>query len=485
MNILFVSSEIIPYASTGGLGDVASALPKALHDLGHTVIKVMPLYRSVMEGHFDVKDTGIRLDFAVGYRTMQAAVWKDQESPQTCFIRRDEYFDRAHLYGTSEGAYMDNCDRFVFFQKAVVALIDTLDVTVDVVHCNDWPTGLIPLYLEHGVRGFRRADGEKTVFTIHNLAYQGIFPGSEFATTGLPHACFSMNGLEFYQQMSFMKGGLTAADIITTVSRTYAREIQTPDGDCGLEDVLKSRRRDLIGIVNGVDYGLWEPSRDPFLHTPYSLDRIDGKKACKRDLVARAGLHMDTEVPLIGMVTRLADQKGLDILARAMPEMMKIDLGFILLGAGEEKYHRLCRSWMKQWPERFHFKCSYDEGWAHKIEGGADLYMMPSKFEPCGLNQLYSLRYGTVPIVYATGGLEDTIEAIHSDGVEGTGFKFTKYEPESLLRCIRQALRLHADRKLWRKIMKRAMKQDFSWTKPAREYCEVYEKLIKSKEDSS
>jgi len=479
MNIVYIASEIVPFASTGGLADIGSALPRALTRQGVQVWRVMPLYRQVAEGPFDLKDTGLRLDIPVGFKMHRAEVWMTEEpAPPTFFIRRDEFFDRTQLYSLPDRDYDDNFERFVFFQKAAVALIDALSLHPDIVHLSDWQTGLVPLFLKHGLQGIGRQCTEKTIFTIHNLAYQGIFPGSLYALTNLPFFCFNVGTAEFYGNVNCMKAGITTSDAVTTVSKTYAQEIQTEEAGLGLHGVLSRLGDRLVGILHGADYDVWDPSNDDHISASYNAADLGGKRKCKEDLIKLMGLTIPVETPLIGLVSRLVDHKGMDILAEAMAGLMSRDVAFVLLGMGQEKYHELCEQWAVKWPGRFAVRLGYDNPLAHRIEAGADLYLMPSRFEPCGLNQLYSLRYGTIPVVHATGGLEDTIEDIAPGAEQGTGFKFKSYTADGLLSAVDRALDLMKDRDRWISLMKRAMAQDFSWTRSADEHLNLYRRLL-------
>ena len=483
MKILYVASEINPFASTGGLADVTGALPRALaREAGVEVWRVMPLYHQVLERGFRPRDTGVRIEVPVGFRTHPAEIWVTEDpGPTTYFIRRDEFFDRSYLYGTPEKDYDDNFERFVFFQKAVVALMDALELKADVVHCNDWQTGLLPLFLRHGVRGMGRDNRERTVFTIHNLAFQGIFPGSSYGITNLPYLYFHLDGFEFYGNVSCMKAGITSSDCVTTVSQTYAREIQTEAYGCGLHGLLARLGPKLIGIQNGVDYEDFNPATDQQIAGRFDPQHLEGKQACRLNLARLMGLPLKPDRPVIGMITRLTDQKGLDLLTESMPEIMKRDVSFVILGLGLQKYHDLCRQWAQKWPDRFAVKLDYDTPLARRIIAGADMVLMPSRFEPSGLNQLYSMRYGTIPLVNAVGGLEDTVEQVDNDGTTGTGFKFKAYKPDALLAGLDQALGQFQQTSLWQKLMARAMSKDFSWGKAAREYLSVYHSILTQK----
>ncbi len=479
MKVVFCSSEIAPFASTGGLGEVSRSLPAALHRLGLDVWRVMPMYRQVMEGGHSLSDTGLRLKIPIGFRVHTAEVWihQDNEAP-TYFIRRDEYFDRRELYALPERDYTDNFERFVFYQKAVVALIDALGFAPDIVHGNDWTSGLIPLYLRNGIGGVGRACRERSVFTIHNLAYQGIYPGAEFSMTNLPFACFSIEGIEFFGNINCLKAGLTSSAAATTVSRSYAEEIRTVEGGYGLDGVLRALKDRLVGIQNGVDEEVWNPARDRLIKFTYDAANPAGKTGCKSALLARSGFARSMDVPLIGMISRLVDQKGFDLLAEAMPALMEMPLKIVLLGSGQEKYQALCMEWARRWPDRFSATLGFDHKLAHRIESGSDMFLMPSRSEPCGLSQLYALRYGTIPIVHATGGLKDTIHEAAEDGAVGNGFLFDEYTVPAFLDSVRRALAFHARRDAWALLMRRAMEADHSWRRAAGVYVELYERIM-------
>ncbi|NCC50857.1 MAG: glycogen synthase GlgA [Spartobacteria bacterium] len=480
MRILFAASEISPYASTGGLADVGRALPLALQADGHETYRVMPCYRQIIEGISDLTDTGIRLPVALGLGKHVAEVWhSESQNPPVFFIRRDEFFDRSNLYSLPYRDYDDNFERFVFFQKSVVALIDALGLQVNIVHCNDWQTGLIPMYLRYGVNGGGRDFGERTVFTIHNLAYQGLYAASRFSSTNLPLSCFSVDGFEYYGQINCMKAGIVASDLVTTVSPSYANEIRTEESGCGLHGVLQAKGDRLVGILNGVDYSTWNPSTDKHLAARYDDKRLEGKERCKEDLRSAMQLKTKPGTPIIGLVTRLTEQKGLDILASAMHTIMEMDVGVAMLGTGEKKYHRLCQAWAKKWPGRFSVRLAFDNAIAHKIEAGADMFLMPSRFEPCGLNQMYSLRYGTLPIVHRTGGLRDTIGELSEDFSEGNGFSFEPYGEEGLLDAVKRALAAYRKQAKWKQVVSRIMCEDFSWNLSAREYARLYEEICR------
>jgi starch synthase len=481
MKTVFVSSEVTPFASTGGLADVAAALPAALQRRGIDTVRVMPYYRQVDDAALDLEPVDVTFRVPVGMRHHLAEIWvcrgSSANEPDTYLIRRDEFFDRRYLYGLPYRDYEDNFERFIFFQKAAVMLLDALEYEADIVHCNDWQTGLLPMYLTYGIHGMGRTGKEKTVFTIHNLAYQGLFDPSAFSLTNLPLSCFSVDVLEFYGKLNCLKGGITTANRITTVSPTYAQEIQTSEFGCGLEGVLQKHSDRLTGILNGVDYSAWNPESDPALPATYSSTDLAGKKECKEALCREFGLKTP-EKPLIGIVSRLTEQKGFDILSEAIEDIMELDVSFVLLGTGDVRYHELAQQWADRWPGRFGLKLAYDVRISHLIEGGADLFLMPSRFEPCGLNQLYSLRYGTLPVVHATGGLNDTIGNLSADSSDGSGFVFNSYSPQALYGAVQRAVHFYANQKAWQKVVSRVMNLEFSWDLAAATYENLYETAL-------
>jgi starch synthase len=482
VTIIFASSEIRPYAITGGLGEVSYSLPVALHRNGLRVIRVMPMYRSCLEGSHPVRDTGMRLKIPVGFQVHTAEVWTDDASePVTYFVRRDEYFDRRGVYGLPERDYDDNFERFIFFQKAVIALVDEMGLVPDILHCNDWATALIPLYLSFGLQGMGRNKGAtRSVFSIHNLAYQGSFGAAEFSATNLPFSCFSIRMMEFYGKINCLKAGLMSSEAVTTVSQGYAREILTPEHGCGLDGVLRDLGDRFQGITNGADYALWDPSTDPRIARTYSKEDLSGKAECKQDLFKRLGLSGPAAQGfLLTMVTRMVDQKGLDLLSDIMPRLMEMPVRLAILGTGEPRYHSACQDWMKRWPGRFHATLDFDDDMAHALIAGADAFLMPSRFEPCGLAQLHAKRYGTLPIVHHTGGLLDTVEKVTGQPPSGTGFAFDAYSPEAFLGAVTEAERIfRLQNSDWERLMLRAMSDDHSWSRAAGAYTELYRKVL-------
>ena len=480
LKIILASSEVAPFAKTGGLADVSASLPEAVASLGHQVRIVMPMYRSVMEGDFGLKPLKESLEVPFIGRPLKTKIFYAEiaNNLMIYFIKRDEFFDRTMLYGTSEGDYFDNPERFIFFSRGILNLSRLIGFQPDVFHCNDWQTSLVPVYLKSLYRNdsfFRKV---RTVFTIHNLAYQGVFPKEYMSISGLPSDLFSIKGLEFYGNMNFMKGSIAFSDIITTVSEKYAQEIQTPEYGYGLDGALRDRSDNTYGVLNGVDYTEWNPESDPYIGANYNVKDLSGKEKCKTDLMKIFKLKGPKENPIIGMITRLADQKGCDILADAMDELMKMELFLVLLGQGDEKYEKQFAELGKRYKGRIGVKIAFDNILAHKIEAGSDMFLMPSRYEPCGLNQMYSLKYGTIPIVRATGGLDDTVREFDPDAEKGNGFKFKEYSSKALIEEARKALAIYQNRESWLRLMKNAMKEDFSWKRSALKYDEIYNRAL-------
>lgn len=473
--ILMAASEMTPFAATGGLGDVLGALPPALAALGVQVHVVMPAYRTpaITAAGGAVHTTlvvphGDRLREA-GLRTLR------HHDVAVSFVVADEYFDRAGLYGDHSGDFADNAARFTFFAHAVAALVTRFDPPPDVVHCHDWQSALVPALLRTAADP--RLARIPTAFTIHNLGYQGIFPPEVWPLIGLDRRWFTSSHLEFHGQVNLMKAGLVFADALTTVSPRYAQEIQTPEHGHGLDGVLRERRGALRGILNGIDDRRWNPAHDPHLAAAYSAADLAGKSACKAALQRTFGLPENPHAPVLGMVTRLAEQKGLDILMGALPALLGLDLQLAILGSGDARYERWIGEAASRNPSRVAVRFAFDEALAHQVEAGADMFLMPSRYEPCGLNQMYSLRYGTVPIVRATGGLDDTIDDVDAAPGYGTGFKFTDYSPEALAGAVRRALAAYADRSSWERVMREGMRRDHSWRRAAASYLELYRSL--------
>lgn len=482
MRVIFASPEVTPYAKTGGLADVSAALPKALVRLGVDVNIVMPRYRQDVagrSGHQVIADLSV--PFAFGQQVVN--VYRDDSRGVPVYLLdAPHYFDRPGIYGpTSAEEYPDNAERFAFFSRAVLELARRWEAPPQVIHCNDWQTGFIPLYLREVYRDDPHIGQTATLFTIHNLAYQGLFDPHLLERFGFPREVYrTEGGVEFYGRASAMKAGIVAATALSTVSRKYAEEIQTPEYGCGLDGLLRSRRKDLVGILNGVDYDEWNPATDPYLAARYSPDDLDGKRMCKADLIERFHLDPNLERPIIGCISRLVQQKGFDLVRQAAPEIMTHDLALVILGTGDADLEQFFHSLRAMFPGRVGVYLGFSHELAHKIEAGADMFLMPSRYEPSGLNQMYSLKYGTVPIVRATGGLDDTIENFDPQTLRGNGFKFSEYRPEALVSKIAEALSIYARRDLWRVLMENGMRADFSWDRSAERYLELYERITRS-----
>jgi starch synthase len=472
MEILFVASEVAPWSKTGGLGDVAGALPRALAARGHAIAVVTPRY-----GTIDPRAAGlVRKDAALRVRGEATAVWVRKGAPTVYFVENERLFgSRRGLYGEGGHDYGDNAERFTFLARAALALPAAVRLRPRVIHANDWQAGLVPFLLRHEHAQDPAVAGARTVFTIHNL-YQGVFPKEVVPHLGLPWDVFHHEAMEFYDQISFMKAALTFADALTTVSPTYAREILTPEGGAGLDPLLRQRRADLHGILNGIDVSEWDPTADPHLPAHYSARALGGKARCKAALQRELGLPVRADVPLVAMVSRLAHQKGVDLLVDALSDLLARDVQLAVLGSGARAYEEALVRAAHDRPDRMAARIGFDEGLAHRMEAGADAFLMPSRFEPCGLNQMYSLRYGTVPIVRAVGGLEDTVED-YDGWNRGTGFKFRDYTPSALLLAARRALEAYRDRRAWRGLVARGMAQDFSWNRSAASYEALYRTL--------
>jgi starch synthase len=484
MNVVFVASEAVPFAKTGGLGDVASALPRALGKQGHAISVFLPCYRRVWSTGVPIVSTGITVQIPVGARLVEGHVYESRlpgSDVVVYLIDQPRYFDRDSLYGTQGKDYEDNCERFVFFNRAVLEVIQALHLRPDVIHCNDWQTGLIPVYLKTIYRGIPELASAGTLLTIHNLAYLGLFWHWDMALTGLEWHLFNWRQLEFHGKLCFMKAGLVFADMLNAVSPTYAREIQTPRLGSGLEELLRYRHADLRGIVNGIDTEVWSPVNEPMLAARYDAASVSaGKAKCKAWLQSQAGLDARPDVPIFAQIGRLDRQKGWDLLAEVADLLLEHDVQLVVLGEGHPKYHALLKELESRHAGKVWVYLGFADDLAHQIEAGADLFLMPSLFEPCGLNQLYSLAHGTVPIVRATGGLADTVvDANPRTLADGTanGFNFTEPTAEALWQTIERAMALWPDRDTWVKLMRTGMNADWSWDRSATEYIRLYEEI--------
>lgn len=480
MRVLLASSECFPYSKTGGLADMVGALGKALGADGHEVHIVTPLYAGIREKHPGLRREELEINVQLGARIVSGHVWSVEpaRNVKVLFIEQREFYERAALYGEGGRDYPDNAARFIFFSQCVAYLARVLPHRPEVVHVHDWQAGLVPVLIRHQalITGWQHPPA--TVLTIHNLAYQGVFPFSEYHLTNLPNEYFRTDGLEFYLSMNCLKGGIVYADMITTVSPRYAREITTEQFGSGLDGVLRARQERLVGILNGVDYSEWNTEQNKFLKHTYTAERLEGKAAQKRALQEEMGLPADAEAPLFATISRLAEQKGIDILISALEEMLSSRMQFVLLGSGDPAFERGFRALAERYPEKVAVKIGYDHGLSHRIEAGADFFLMPSRFEPCGLNQMYSLRYGTIPLVRVTGGLDDSVTDISEDVDTADGIKFTEYSARALGKAIRKALVLFEDKALLDHYRRNAMSVDFSWEHCTHEYEDVFRRAM-------
>jgi len=475
MRILMVASEAVPFAKTGGLADVVGALPRALVGLGHDVDVVMPRYRGILGG-----ERRMPLPVALGRQIEEAGVYETSaDGVRTVFIDHPAYFDRDYLYGAGGHDYPDNPERFAFLAQAALNWAASTAQPYDVFHAHDWQAGLVSVLAGQMFRTHASLTRVPTVFTIHNLAYQGVFDASWLPRLGLGWDLMRVDAMEYWGRISYLKAGIVFGRLLTTVSPTYAKEIQTPEYGFGFDGILRERADDLVGILNGIDYDQWDPARDPVLPEPYTASRLEGKAAAKLAVLREFHLPITEDAlarPVVGLIARLVDQKGFDLLAAIADELPRIGATFVLLGTGERRYEDLWLALAARYPDRIGTRIGFDERLAHLIEGGADMFLMPSRFEPCGLNQMYSLRYGTVPVVRATGGLADTVRNVDPQTGAGTGFAFDEHTPQALLGTLRWAVGVFQDRKTWKRIQVAGMEQDHSWDASARRYVEVYER---------
>lgn len=474
MKILMATSEMAPLIRTGGLGDVMETLPAEIQKRGHDVSVVMPYYRAIRENPaVKTAPTGVHITVQVGSKRLDAEVLEHEtaEGLQVFLIRRDEYFDRSGIYGADGRAYDDNAERYIYFSRAVVELARRVDPSPDILHVHDWQTALVPVMVHEQDLPFR------TILTIHNIAYQGSFWGVDFGLTNLPGSYFSARGVEFYGQVNFLKGGILFADAITTVSERYARDIQTDEYGAGLQQVVRENAGRLTGILNGADYAIWNPETDRLIPKNYSPSDLSGKKACRDALLEKVKLAKNPSGPVFAMVTRLAEQKGFDILFPILDRLLTDDVRLVILGEGDTEYERQLLVAQKKYRGKFAFERRFDDALAHLIEAGADVTLIPSHFEPCGLSAMYSLKYGTVPIARACGGLYQIIQDYDPSEDVGNGFLFFEYHPEALWDALGRVKKVFRDKPVWDALVHRAMAYDFSWEKAAEAYERVYERV--------
>jgi len=472
LRILFAASEGLPFSKTGGLADVIEALPKALVAQGHELAVVLPRYRGIKTSMVVMPSMTIPLGGRLRFPSIADGTMLN--GVRYFFVDDPGYFDRDGIYGNSTGDFPDNAERYSEFSRATIEIAKHV-WPADVIHCHDWQTALVPTLMRSLYSSDPLVKDIPVIFTIHNLGYQGQFPAAVLGRAGIPPEVYNPAGVEYYGYVNLLKGGLVYSDYLTTVSKKYAEEIQTPEFGYGLDGVVRSRRDHVVGILNGVDYSVWNPEKDKLLAATYSAKDLTGKHACKKELLEIFGLSPEYEShPVLGIVSRFADQKGFDLIAAVAPELMQEDVILTVLGTGERRYEELFDTLANEFPGHVGVRIGYDNELAHKIEAGADMFLMPSRYEPCGLNQIYSLKYGTVPIVRATGGLDDTVESFDVQHGTGTGLKFEPYTGAALLDAIRLALHHFADERIWRRIQLNGMSKDFSWKRPASEYAKLY-----------
>lgn len=480
MKILIASSEVVPFSKTGGLADVAGALPYALKEAEDCDVRVIaPLYKMTKDKNFKMKKTVEVNDPSILGGLEPFTLFETEiKDVKFYFVEHDEYFYRDALYGTpQDGDYGDNAKRFAFFSKAILAALVNIGFYPDVIHLNDWQTALTPLYKNIYFEEEHPLSKTRVLFTIHNMGYQGLFGPEVLPDIGIPEEFFTMYALEFYGKLNFMKSGILYSDAISTVSKKYSREILTPEYGYGLEGLLKTRENDLYGILNGADYDNWSPEKDTLIPVNYGPDTIEKKTECKKALLKQYKMNLPVTSPLLGYVGRLAEQKGIDLMADILEKVVKLGAGFVLLGTGDAKYEKIFSDIAKKQSGKVGVVIGFDNKLAHLIEAGVDVFLMPSRYEPCGLNQMYSLKYGTVPIVRATGGLDDTIIDYSSDPGSGNGFKFNNAESGDFMEAVKNAVKLFKNDKKWRELQRREMEADFSWKRSAREYISLYKNM--------
>ena len=494
LKIVLATSEAVPYAKTGGLADVAGALPVELVKLGHRVTLVLPGYRNIWAGH-QFRPISQRFRIAVGGVPVEASFEEERVSVagashplRVLAVRCDSFFDRPGLYQDRGVDYPDNLDRYILFSRAVVEAVDRLSAqpedVVDILHLHDWQTALCAVYL-NAMPNERNKRHLKTLLTIHNIGYQGVFPGAQFSRTGLDPSVFAPNALEFYGSVNCLKGGIIFSDAVSTVSETYAKEIMTAEFGCGLEGVLANRPGTVQGITNGIDSAVWNPETDPYLPARYGAGDWSGKRLCKQAVQRELGLP-NRDVPLLAVVGRLTPQKGFDLFLHIISELVALDVQIAVLGTGDQQLEQEFLRAQAQYPNQVGVVIGFSEGLAHRIEAGADMLVMPSRYEPCGLSQLYSLRYGTVPIVRRTGGLADTIVPFKPSTAQGkvaTGFHFIDPSPEALLTTLLLALKTYGDRDQWERLIQTGMNTDVSWARATKQYVRLYEMLLKENKE--
>jgi starch synthase len=485
MEILFVSSETAPFARAGGLADFSHDLPKALSELGHTVSIVTPKYRE-SDAYKDLINTGKTISVPIAWKSEEAEIFVSDISGKVrvYLVGKDAFYGRDGVYGNAYGDYEDNAERFIFFSRSVMELCLALNLSPDVIHCNEWQTGLVPVYLRTLYGGFNSLSRAATVFTIHNLGSQGIFWVYDYSLTGLGWEYFTPETLEFYGNLNLLKGGILFSELISTVSPTYAQEILSSTHGFGLEGVLTKRKEDIFPVLNGVDYEKWNPETDKHISNNYGLNNLKPKEQCKADLQGLFHLENRRDVPMVAIISGLVDRKGMDLISAVFEDLLALNLQFVIMGSGEDKYQSFFKDMKAKHPRTVGLTMAYDYPMAHRILAGADIFLMPSRYEPCGTEQLYGLKYGAIPVVRATGGLEDTVEDYDLETGEGTGFKFKEYTPQAMLTTMRQAVQVFQMEYEWKRLVRSAMKREFSWNRAAEEYTRLYELAVAKRKGS-
>lgn len=476
LNIVFIASEATPLAKTGGLADVAGALPRALQKLGHRITVILPYYRrQITASGAEVRPMGKSIDIWADHRQWHCPLHETEvDGLKFILIEQDTLFERGDLYGPPGSAWDDNLLRYTLFSRAALETAAQSGKPVDILHCHDWQTGLVPLLLKTQYLHYRNIAQTKTVFTIHNLAYQGIFAPEWLGRLGIPTHHFHHDGFEFHGQINCMKSGILMADAVTTVSQTYAKEICTPEYGCELDGFLRNHTDKLSGIVNGVDTDTWNPATDSHIKANYAAGKAAGKKACKLAFQQQAGLKIDAGIPLMAAVTRLAEQKGIDLLLKAAPRWLKKGYQLAILGSGDPHTEHQLHELASRFPENFHYWRGFNEPLSHEIYAAADIFLMPSRFEPCGLGQLIAMRYGAVPVVRATGGLKDTVQDFDRAKGKSTGFQFEKADAEAFDKAVEQAVAVYRTPATWSRLMGRTLRRDSSWSASAKSYEDLY-----------
>jgi starch synthase len=482
LRVTYISAEIYPFAKSGESADVASSLPKYLANLGLEVSIFMPRYRRPEIESFPMERVMRGLQVPVGGETVKANVFRSELGKCSIyFIDSPKYFWREDVYGTGSEEYLDNDERFIFFNRAVLEFLLKTKTPVDIIHCNSWPTALIPVFLKTNYSHKGLFKNTATVFTLHNIAYQGSFPPETLTLTGLNWNYFNPKQLAFNGKFNFLKAGVMFSDVLNTVSSAYKREVQSEKYGQGLEEMLRNRKDVFFSIRNGVDYDIWNPEIDPYIAAKYSASNLKGKTKCKRDLIKEFGLSLSSKTPLIGLVSYLSMQKGLDLLIEAMDELMEMKVGLAILGKGDEKYEKQLLAIQKKYPKKMAVKFDLSSALAHKMAAGTDISLIPSLYEPCGLNQLYSFKYGTVPVVRATGGLRETVKPFSRKTLKGNGFVFREYSTRALLKALKRALSLYGEPELWQKIMQAGFRKNYSWESAAKKYAKLYQNALEIK----